>query len=59
MSGRNREAGQQQGEGDVGKPAIWLNKKVMQDYRPRMKPMYYDSSKYDTYTAAHRYGDIT
>jgi aminobenzoyl-glutamate utilization protein B len=31
------------------KPAIWLNKKIMDEYRPRMKAMYYDPSKYDTY----------
>ena len=30
------------------KPAIWLNKKIMAEYRERMKPFYYDSSKYDT-----------
>jgi aminobenzoyl-glutamate utilization protein B len=31
------------------KPAIWLNKKIMEEYRPRMKELYYDSSKYDNY----------
>jgi aminobenzoyl-glutamate utilization protein B len=31
------------------KPAIWLNKKIMADYRERMKPLYYDSSKFDNY----------
>ncbi len=30
-------------------PAIWLNKKTMEEYRPRMKALYYDPSKYDTY----------
>jgi aminobenzoyl-glutamate utilization protein B len=30
-------------------PAIWLNKRIMEEYRPRMKQMYYDPSKYDTY----------
>ena len=30
-------------------PAIWLNKKIMEEYRPRMKPFYYDSAKYNTY----------
>ena len=30
-------------------PAIWLNQKTMEQYRPRMKSMYYDPSKYDTY----------
>jgi aminobenzoyl-glutamate utilization protein B len=31
------------------KPAIWLNQKTMEDYRPRMRPFYYDPAKYDTY----------
>jgi aminobenzoyl-glutamate utilization protein B len=31
------------------KPAIWLNQKIMEQYRPRMKALYYDPSKYDTY----------
>jgi len=31
------------------KPATWLNQKIMEQYRPRMKDYYYDSSKYDTY----------
>ena len=30
-------------------PAIWLNKKIMDEYRPRMKALYYDPSKYNTY----------
>jgi len=30
-------------------PAIWLNQKTMEEYRPKMKPLYYDSSKFDTY----------
>lgn len=30
-------------------PAIWLNKKIMDQYRPEMKKFYYDPSKYDTY----------
>jgi aminobenzoyl-glutamate utilization protein B len=30
-------------------PAIWLNRKTMEEFRPRMKQYYYDSSKYDTY----------
>jgi len=34
---------------DGDKPAIWLNTKIMEQYRPRMKTMYYDPSKYDTY----------
>jgi aminobenzoyl-glutamate utilization protein B len=31
------------------KPAIWLNTKIMEQYRPAMKKLYYDPSKYDTY----------
>jgi aminobenzoyl-glutamate utilization protein B len=31
------------------KPAIWLNQKIMDQYRPAMKALYYDPSKYDTY----------
>jgi aminobenzoyl-glutamate utilization protein B len=31
------------------KPAVWLNKKIMDEYRPRMKAYYYDPSRYDTY----------
>ena len=31
------------------KPPIWLNQKIMDEYRPKMKPLYYDASKYDTY----------
>jgi aminobenzoyl-glutamate utilization protein B len=31
------------------KPAIWLNQKTMEIYRPRMRQLYYDPSKYDTY----------
>ncbi len=30
-------------------PAIWLNQKTMEQYRPKMKAFYYDPSKYDTY----------
>src|SRR5262245_5868649 len=30
-------------------PATWLNQKTMEEYRPRMKALYYDPSKYDTY----------
>jgi hypothetical protein len=35
------------GPGD--QPATWLNKKTMEEYRPRMKALYYDPAKYDTY----------
>ncbi len=31
------------------KPAIWLNKKIMDQYRPEMRKYYFDSSKYKTY----------
>jgi aminobenzoyl-glutamate utilization protein B len=31
------------------KPAIWLNQKTMEQYRPAMKALYYDPSKYDNY----------
>jgi aminobenzoyl-glutamate utilization protein B len=31
------------------KPPIWLNQKIMEQYRPAMKALYYDPSKYDTY----------
>ncbi len=31
------------------KPAIYLNQKIMDEYRPRMKAFYYDPSKYDNY----------
>jgi aminobenzoyl-glutamate utilization protein B len=30
-------------------PAIWLNQKTMEQYRPRMKALYFDPSKYDNY----------
>src|SRR5580700_4733235 len=31
------------------KPAIWLNEKTMAIYRERMKALYYNPAKYDTY----------
>ncbi|MBX3280212.1 MAG: amidohydrolase [Acidobacteria bacterium] len=31
------------------KPAVWLNTKIMADYRDQMRRFYYDPSKYDTY----------
>jgi aminobenzoyl-glutamate utilization protein B len=34
---------------DGDKPATFLNEKIMEKYRPLMKPFYYDPSKYDTY----------
>ena len=30
-------------------PAIWLNQKTMEIFRPKMKAFYYDPSKYNTY----------
>lgn len=34
---------------DGDKPAIWLNQKIMEQYRGRMKQFYYNPEKYDTY----------
>ncbi|WP_159471763.1 amidohydrolase [Dyadobacter sp. 3J3] len=31
------------------KPAIYLNKRIMEEFRPKMKKFYYDPSKYATY----------
>ncbi len=31
------------------KPAVWLNQKTMEQYRDRMKTLYYDASKYNSY----------
>ena len=31
------------------KPAIWLNKAIMEKYRPEMRKYYYDPTKYKTY----------
>ncbi|MDQ6759282.1 MAG: amidohydrolase, partial [Acidobacteriota bacterium] len=31
------------------KPALWLNKRIMEEYRPRMKEFYYNPAKYSTY----------
>ena len=30
-------------------PAIWLNADIMEQFRPRLEPYYYDPSRYDTY----------
>lgn len=35
--------------GETDKPAIWLNRKVMQEARPELKKFYYDPAKYKTY----------
>ncbi len=34
---------------DTDQPPIWMNAKTMEQYRPKMKLLYYDPSKYDTY----------
>ena len=31
------------------KPAIWLNQQIMEKYRPQMKELYYDPSRYGSY----------
>lgn len=31
------------------KPAIWLNKRIMAEYRDQMRKYYFDSTKYNTY----------
>jgi aminobenzoyl-glutamate utilization protein B len=35
--------------GPEDQPAIWLNKKTMDEYRPAMQKYYYDPTKYKTY----------
>ncbi len=30
-------------------PALWLNKKIMEEHRPAMRKLYYDPAKFDTY----------
>ena len=30
-------------------PAIWLNEEIMSTWRERMRPFYYDATRYDTY----------
>ena len=34
---------------DGDQPAIWLNKSIMEKYRPEMQKLYFDPAKYDTY----------
>jgi len=34
---------------DEEKPAIHLNTEIMEDFRPKLKPFYYDETKYDSY----------
>src|SRR5438552_2430043 len=35
--------------GPNDQPAIWMNEKILQQYRPEMKKYYYDPTKYKTY----------
>ncbi|MEY3405328.1 MAG: hypothetical protein RL161_758, partial [Bacteroidota bacterium] len=35
--------------GDKDQPAIYLNKKIMTDFAPKLKPFYYNPTKYKTY----------
>ena len=35
--------------GEKDNPAITLNKKIMEEYAPKLKPFYYNSAKYKTY----------
>jgi aminobenzoyl-glutamate utilization protein B len=35
--------------GENDKPAVWLNERLMQQYRPEMRKFYFDPSKYRTY----------
>ena len=30
-------------------PALWLNKKIMEEHRTAMRKLYFDPDKYDTY----------
>jgi aminobenzoyl-glutamate utilization protein B len=34
---------------ETDEPAIWLNEDIMATWRERMRPFYYDPSRYDTY----------
>ncbi|MDL5049461.1 amidohydrolase [Oscillatoria amoena NRMC-F 0135] len=35
--------------GEKDNPAIYLNQKIMEDYKPKLKPFYYNPAKYKTY----------
>ena len=35
--------------GEKDMPAITLNKKIMDEFKPKLKPLYYDPIKYKTY----------
>ena len=34
---------------ETDQPAIYLNKEIMEEFRPKLQPFYYDETKYDTY----------
>ncbi|MBX2962736.1 MAG: amidohydrolase [Cyclobacteriaceae bacterium] len=35
--------------GEKDNPAIYLNQKIMEDFKPKLKPLYYNPTKYKTY----------
>lgn len=35
--------------GEKDNPAIYLNQKIMEDYKPKLKPLYYNPAKYKSY----------
>ncbi|MBX2945621.1 MAG: amidohydrolase [Cyclobacteriaceae bacterium] len=35
--------------GEKDNPAIYLNQKIMEEYKPKLKPLYYNPTKYKTY----------
>ena len=35
--------------GEKDQPAVYLNKKIMTDFAPKLKPFYYNPAKYKTY----------
>ena len=35
--------------GEKDQPAIYLNQKIMTEYVPKLKPLYYNPAKYKTY----------
>lgn len=35
--------------GEKDNPAIYLNQKIMEEYKPKLKPLYYNPAKYKTY----------
>jgi aminobenzoyl-glutamate utilization protein B len=30
-------------------PAIWLNTRIMQEFKPKLEPFYYDETRFDSY----------